>query len=194
LCQELLLTQRIDMGLRFRIEGSGYLWYVTTTVVDFTQVFVKEKYFLVLMNNLKFYRKQHNFRLIAYVIMPEHVHLILWLLGKSSISDVMRDLKKYSSVQIKEELHAENNQRLISIFRNNSIGYKGQDFKLWMDRFDRVGIYTPQVLKQKVNYIHFNPVRRNLVEDILDWKYSSARNYYLDDQSAIKVDTDLILF
>ena len=182
------------MGLRFKIEGSGYLWYVTTTVVDFTQVFVKEEYVLLLINNLKYYRNQHNFRLIAYVIMPEHLHVILWLLGKSSISDVMRDFKKYSSVQIKEELHAEENQRLISIFRKNAIGYKGQDFKLWMDRFDRVGVYTPQVLKQKIDYIHFNPVRRNLVEDILDWKYSSARNYYLNDHSVIKVDTESVLF
>ena len=106
----------------------------------------------------------------------------------------MRDFKKYSSVQIKEELYAEENQRLISIFRNNAIGYKGQDFKLWMDRFDRVGIYTPQILKQKVDYIHFNPVRRNLVKDILDWKYSSARNYYLDDHSVIKVDIDSVFF
>ena len=182
------------MGLRFKIEGASILWYVTTTVVDFAPVFTKEKYIYILINNLNYYRSQHNFRLIGYVIMPEHIHLILWLLGKSSISDVMRDFKKYSSVQIKEELYAEEDQRLIPIFRRSAIGYKSQNFKLWMDRFDRVCVYTPKVLKQKVDYIHFNPVRRNLVEDILDWKFSSARNYYLNDHSVIKVDTDSVLF
>lgn len=182
------------MGLRFKIEGSGFVWYVTTTVVDFTQVFVREKHVQVLIDNLNYYRNRHNFKLIAYVIMPEHLHLILWLLGKSSISDVMRDFKKYSSVQIKEELQTEENQRLLSIFRNNARGYRGQDFKLWMDRFDRVVICTPRVIKQKIDYIHFNPVRRNLVKDILDWKYSSARNYYLNDHSVIEVDIDSVLF
>jgi REP element-mobilizing transposase RayT len=181
------------MGLGFKVTGSGYLWYVTTTVVDFTQVFFKEKYILVLIENLKYYREQHDFKLIAYVIMPEHIHLIIWLLGKSTISDVMKDFKKYSSVRIREELYAEGNKKLISIFRNCARGYKGQDFKLWMDRFDRVAIYTPRVLKQKIDYIHLNPVRRNLVKDILDWKYSSARNYYLNDHSVIKVDTDSVL-
>lgn len=62
-----------------------------------------------------------------------------------------------------------------------------------MDRFDRLVIYTPEILQQKVDYIHFNPMRRNLVKDILDWKYSSARNYYLNDHSIIRVDNEVVL-
>jgi putative transposase len=185
-------TEKKNMGLRYKFEGADNLWYVTTTVVDFVPAFVKESRILVLIDNLKFYKKKHEFKLIAYVIMPEHLHLVLWQLGKSSISDVMRDFKKYSSVKLKEKLLTEKNKGLLSTFKKNAQGYKGQNFKFWMDRFDRVGIYTKQILKQKIDYIHFNPVKRNLVKDILDWKYSSARNYYLNDHSVIEVDTDVV--
>jgi len=181
------------MGLRLKIDNSTYLFFVTTTVVDFTKVFNEDSYSLVVIDNLNFYREEYGFKLIAYVIMPEHLHLIVWTKENISISSIMRDFKKYTSVQIKRKLQADNNKKLISIFQKNAWGYKGQEFKLWMDRFDRLVIYTPEILQQKVDYIHFNPMRRNLVKDILDWKYSSARNYYLNDHSIIRVDNEVVL-
>lgn len=181
------------MGLRLKIGNSTHLFFVTTTVVNFTKVFNENRYSQVVIDNLNFYRERYGFKLIAYVIMPEHLHLIVWTKENTSISSIMRDFKKYTSVQIKRKLLADNNKKLISIFQKNASGYKDQEFKLWMDKFDRLVIYTPEVLQQKVDYIHFNPVRRDLVKDMLDWKYSSARNYYLNDHSLIRVDNEVVL-
>lgn len=63
-------------------------------------------------------------------------------------------------------------------------------FKLWMDRFDDVVLYTRELMRVKVNYIHENPVRAGLVERAEDWKYSSARNYLISDDSMIHVKVD----
>ena len=61
-------------------------------------------------------------------------------------------------------------------------------YKLWKDRFDDLIVTSPKVLETKINYIHLNPVRAGLVKEMIDWKYSSARNYYLDDDSLICID------
>jgi putative transposase len=58
-----------------------------------------------------------------------------------------------------------------------------------MDRIDDVVFYSEKVLRTKVNYIHNNPVKARLVSNPEDWKYSSARNYLLDDHSTIQVNT-----
>lgn len=108
------------MGLRLKIDNSTYLFFVTTTVVDFTKVFNEDSYSLVVIDNLNFYREKYGFKLIAYVIMPEHLHLIVWTKENISISSIMRDFKKYTSVQIKRKLQADNNKKLISIFQKNA--------------------------------------------------------------------------
>ncbi|MBV6478800.1 MAG: hypothetical protein HGGPFJEG_01557 [Ignavibacteria bacterium] len=58
-----------------------------------------------------------------------------------------------------------------------------------MDRFDDVVIITDRVLRTKVNYVHYNPVKAGLVLNPEDWKYSSARNYMFGDHSIIEVNT-----
>ena len=181
------------MGLRLKIDDSIYLFFVTTTVQNFIKIFTDVRYCQVIIDNLNFYRRKYGFKLIAYVIMPEHLHLIVLTKANATLSSFMRDFNKYTSVQIKRMQLSDNNKKLISIFRKNATGYRNQEFKLWMDRFDRLVLNTPKILQQKVDYIHFNPVRANLVKDILEWKYSSARNYYLDDHSVIRIDNEVVL-
>ena len=64
------------------------------------------------------------------------------------------------------------------------------DFKVWQDSFWEQNIYTDAFLKQKLDYIHLNPVRAGIVNNAVDYFYSSARNYYLDDQHLIEIDVN----
>src|SRR3989304_9763096 len=139
------------MGLRLKIDNSIYLFFVTTTVQNFVKIFTDVRYCQVIIDNLNFYIRKYGFKLMAYVIMPEHLHLIVLTKVDTSISSFMRDFKKYTSVQIKRMLLADNNKKLISVFRKNASGYKNQEFKLWTDRFDRLVLYTPKILQQKVD-------------------------------------------
>lgn len=109
-------------------------------------------------------------------------------IGKS-ISDLMRDMKKYTSTKIRKLLESEGHYEIVKRLRLNAAGYKNQTFKFWMDRFDDVVIIKEETLKTKVDYIHYNPVKAELVEKIEDWKYSSARNYLYEDHSVIEVNT-----
>jgi len=93
------------------------------------------------------------------MLLCGHIHLIPLMKIGESISDFMRVLKKYTSTKIRKLLESDSNTEMVERLRKNATGYKNQTFKLWMDRFDDVIVISENVLKQKVNYVHYNPVK-----------------------------------
>lgn len=143
----------------------------------------------IIINSFKHLTKEHGAELAAYVIMPSHLHFIPFMKAGESISDFIRDLKKFTSTKIRQLLDRDGRSDILQSLRVNAQGYKNQKFKLWMDRFDDVSIYTEKVLRTKIDYIHNNPVKAGLVTRPEDWKYSSAANYFCEDHSIIEVNT-----
>ncbi|RPI13755.1 MAG: hypothetical protein EHM58_17835 [Ignavibacteriae bacterium] len=139
---------------------------------------------MIIIDNLKARLKKYCSNLTAYLIIPTHLHLIIYTPEGESISDFMRDLKRYSSKDIRSRLYIDKRNDILDVFKKESLtgGYK-----VWQDRFDDYIITSEHMLEVKMGYIHDNPGRAGLVKEITDWKYSSARNYYLDDNSIIEV-------
>ena len=166
------------------------IFFVTTTVVNFARVFINDIYCKILVNNVLHYQKKYNFRILAFVIMPSHFHWIL-LVDKNygTISDIMRDIKKYSAWDIMEEIE-KNDANLINIFREAAKKYPKQKRKFWKQRFDDEVIRNEKMFWAKLNYIHNNPVEARLVKKAEDYKYSSAQNYVNGDHSILLVDTE----
>ncbi|MEP7145375.1 MAG: transposase [bacterium] len=180
------------MGLRNRslIDKKGNIYFVTTTVMNWEMIFnFGDGYNNIIIDSWKHLLDEHQSELIAYVIMPTHLHLISLMKIGESISDFMRDFKKFTSTKIRQILEVEGHASIVEKLRINALGYKNQVFKLWMERFDDVIVISEKVLKTKVDYIHYNPVKAELVAKPEDWKYSSARNYIYEDHSIIGVNT-----
>ncbi len=116
--------------------------------------------------------------------MPNHIHLILFYNEKTDVSGFMRDLKKYTSVKIRQLLEKDERKMTIERLRCER---NGQKYKVWKERFDAVVIRHRNVLLTKVKYIHNNPVRNSLVEYEEDWKYSSAKYYKTEVQGLLPV-------
>jgi putative transposase len=181
------------MGRRGRsLAGDqGYVFFITSTVMNFDRVFAcGEAYYRILLDSLKHVIVEHSATLLAYVFMPSHVHFVLVMPLGEHISDLMRDFKKFTSTKIRQQLEEDGHTDWCERLRRHAAGRSRQVFKLWMDRFDDVVLQTEDVVGQKVEYIHWNPVPAGLVENPEDWKYSSARNYSLGDHSLIYVATD----
>ena len=182
--------------------------FVTTTVMNFDRVFgLGDSYYQILLKSLRHVIEEHEATLYAYVFMPSHIHLVVTMPEGESISDMMRDFKKYTSTKIRQQLESDGHAMWVERLRANvqirqdespdgtrkrahTHSIERQVFKLWMDRFDDVVIYSQEMMRVKVRYIHENPVKAGLVEKAEDWKYSSARNYFLSDHSLIYVETD----
>ena len=179
------------MGRRGRNNLSDEsFFFITTTVVKFIPIFNNPKFCDILISNIKHYRNKYKFTILGYVIMPTHFHWIVEVDNNAgSVSDIMRDVKKFTAWQIFDSLLEEKNGMLLDLFREAAMDINDQERKLWMKRFDDEVIRDQKMFWTKLNYIHQNPVKAGLVLKAEDYKYSSARNYTFDDQSVLEVNT-----
>jgi len=122
---------------------------------------------------------QWNMQLIAFVFMPEHVHLLLNPLDPvPQIDRYLAALKQPVSSRIRQRLQAARNEILLAQLTIRERPGK-EVFRLWQEGpgFDR-NLFTPQAIMASIDYFHENPVKRGLCAKAVDWKWSSAR-YYL---------------
>jgi len=174
------------MGLRFNADGFDTIYFVSTTVINFQHVLTIPNVPEILIRNLEFYRNKYSFKINGYVIMPHHIHSLFHINGKTCISDIMRDFKKYTSAEVRDYLNKTKSPFYPILAAE---GRKvGQKFKLWMDRSDKVVIVTEKVLTTKLKYIHENPVRAGLVYKAEDYLYSSAKDYLTNDKGPLRID------
>jgi len=167
------------------------IFFVTSTVMNFDPIFhLGRDYYLILLHALAWVLKKYGATLIAYVFMPSHIHLVLEVKEGRMISNLMRDFKKFTSTKIRQKLEAEGRHSWVERLWENSPGRKGQVFKLWMDRFDDVVLYSERVLRTKVEYTHQNPVKGGLVRVPEEWEFSSARDYAGTGKSLLEVNQD----
>ena len=163
-------------------------FFVTTTVIDFLPIFSNAKFCDILISNIRHYQSQYKFEILAYVIMPSHFHWIVKVNSEyGTISYVMRDIKKFTAWQIFDLLPDGSDLIFIKAAKH----LPGQDRKFWMERFDDEVIRNDRMFWDKVKYIHNNPVEADIVIKPEDYKYSSARNYVLNDHSLLKVNTEM---
>lgn len=166
------------------------VFFVTTTVVNFIHVFAEDQYCDILINNIQHYQKRFRFTILGYVIMPSHFHWMVEVNPKfGTISAIMRDIKKFSAWDIMERLKINQRDDILSIFIREAQNYRFHKRKFWMERFDDEVIRNNEMFRTKIGYMHNNPVKAGIVDQPEDYKYSSARNYALGDQSVLQVDT-----
>ena len=119
----------------------------------------------------------HNFLLIAFVYMPEHVHLLVYPQRlPSKIEGLLQAVKRPFSYRIKQILLAATSPLLDRLTVQERPGKLA--FRFWQEGpgYDR-NLATPGAVQAAIDYIHLNPVRRGLVSDPMEWRWSSRRFY-----------------
>ena len=131
--------------------------------------------------------ERHRFNLVAFVFMPEHVHLlVLPAVAESHVSSLLKAIKRPYSYRIKQLLIQNSSPLLQRLTVRQRPGVT--TFRYWQEGpgYDR-NLESRPAIEAAINYIHLNPVRRGLCERATDWKWSSAR-YYHDPQYVIDPD------
>ena len=176
---------------RIRVEGSAY--YITTNIYNRLRIFTSPSFIIPILDRLNFYRYQHSCKIFGYVIMPDHLHLLIFPMGQSSVvSDFMRDFKRFTSGRISRQAELEGKSDWIAIFRESGEQTQRAEKKVWQDSFWDQVIISDKFMREKLNYIHMNPVRAGLVDEPGKYPYSSYRNYEFDDNTLIEIDKDWI--
>jgi REP element-mobilizing transposase RayT len=137
----------------------GMVHFCTATV-DGWQQSLGDAATKVIYHELESSRKSLGVKVLAYVIMPEHIHVLLW-------SDSGEDICKFM-------------QRVLSRTSKRI----GQGGKLWKERSRAVCVYSAEVLRTKLDYIHANPLKRGLVSLPEDWPHSSYNQVVLGCQGS----------
>jgi REP element-mobilizing transposase RayT len=167
------------MGFHYKI-AQDKANFVTLTVVDWIDVFTRKNHKLSIINSLKHCQKNKGLNIYAWCLMPSHLHMIVSA-ENSNLSDIIRDFKKFTSKQIVKQITEEPESRrewMLNRFEfAGRYNKKIKDYKFWQDGNHPVELITPEFTKQKLQYIHNNPVEEMFVEKPEDYLFSSARNY-----------------
>ena len=167
-------------GYKFRNpEG---IYFVTFAVVEWVDVFTRSVYSDIVVESLDFCIKEKGLRLHAWCIMSNHVHLIISAEAGFKLSAILRDLKKYTSVRILKMLEENTKESrrnwMLWIFRaageKNS---KNTHYQFWQNNNHPKELNTNELMDQKLDYLHQNPVKAGLVNAAEAWIYSSACDY-----------------
>ena len=164
------------------------MYFCTDVIVGWQYVFTSSEFFRAIIDSLRYCQDHKGLLLHGYVIMQNHVHSIVSAVEKN-LSDIIRDYKRFTSRKISELLREQNNRRLLRYFsRAAERTEKGNDYRIWQSGSHPEIVWSHDFFWQKLNYVHDNPVRKGCVDRQEHWVYSSARNYYQDDHSVIKVN------
>lgn len=166
------------MSESYKVHDESKAYFITFSTVKWLKVFVETKYIEIILDSIKYCQKHKSLELYAYCIMPTHIHMIAR--GENaSLSGIIRDLKKFTSVQIVRQLEKDGDKNeLLEVFRKEGLRIKRNlKYKFWQDGFHPLEITSALFFKEKINYIHNNPVNAGLVDFPINYKYSSARNY-----------------
>jgi REP element-mobilizing transposase RayT len=157
------------MARTLHSDEAGEFYHVTTRTSGQAFYLESDEDKRVITDALGFYQDKGVFNLYGYVIMSNHLHMVVQPLAPRTLSEVVRDLKKWTS-------------------RQNRSKPDGAD--LWERRYDDNQIGADEELVSVLEYMHDNPVRVGLVARAEEYLWSSARNYARIEPVMVRVKMD----
>ena len=164
--------------------NQGPVFYITTVVQGRLPIFVRPTYIIPLFDSLIYYRSSYNFKLLGYVCMPDHLHLLIWPQQAADLDAILRDFKGFTAKRMVRQAEAEKDDELLAKFTTAG------GHKVWQASFWEQDVYSAKYLRDRLVYLHRNPVRAGLVDKPEDYAYSSYRAYLTGAEWLIEVDRE----
>jgi putative transposase len=149
-----------------RFQTEGHLHFLTFSCYRRLRYLDDDHSRTIFLNTLETLRRRHQFFLYGYVLMPEHVHLLLSEPKLHRLDNTLRVLKGRSSKLL-----------------------KGARAKFWQTRYYDFNVFTQPKFVEKLRYIHRNPVERGLVQKPEDWPWSSFRHWSTGEAGRIEIES-----
>lgn len=164
-----------------QLKDIGSIYFLTLTVVEWIDIFTKNRYFECLKNSLQYCIDNKGLILYEYVFMTNHIHLIARAdEGSQGLDAIVRDFKSFTTHEIKFLLKNDNRKYILRLLKNSFRSKKENEHQVWQRENWPEEIYSDDFCNTKVEYIWQNPVKRGYVSKPEDWLYSSARQRLLE--------------
>jgi REP element-mobilizing transposase RayT len=163
------------------------LYFITASICGWKHLFVESTYADIVLRSLVWLRREQRMSLFAYVLMPSHLHAIVKPTGRT-IGELLQNFGSYTAHAILKQLRCDSRHDLLQFFHEQR-RYGHIQHSIWQD-IQAKNIFSRQVLVQKLEYIHNNPVDKDwhLVDERADYTNSSACFYDKGIQSVVAVD------
>ena len=176
------------MSTGYQIDDQYGMYFLTPTIVDWVDVFTRKQHRDILINSLNFCVKEKALSVYGYVIMTNHMHMIVQS-RDGKLSNTIRDFKKFTAMQILETIKNEPESRrewILHRFEWNAAQHaRNSNHQIWTHENHATIIHSPDFFREKLKYIHENPVRAGWVEREEDYIYSSAKALYTSTAGAV---------
>ncbi|NOX09759.1 MAG: transposase [Gammaproteobacteria bacterium] len=159
---------------RYKIVNPELPHFVTCTVLHWIPVFTRPATVDIILDSLRYLMKE-GLKIYAYVILENHLHLVV---QSEQLDRDLARFKSYTSRRLIQYLTEHNVSSILDQLAFYKKAHKGdRAYQFWQEGFHPEWIQNGDILKQKIDYIHQNPVTRGYVDLAEHWRYSSARNY-----------------
>lgn len=158
------------MSKNFPVESAQFF---TATIYEWNHLLADDNHKEIIIDSLRFLVSNNRIELNAFVIMSNHIHLIWQPLFGFKLSDIQASFMKFTAQQLKRSL-TKNNVEALSSFKVNKYD---REYQIWKREPMSVELISEDLFKQKLEYIHYNPVKAGLCQVPEDYYYSSAKFY-----------------
>lgn len=170
------------MSTNYRFSDSEIPHFITMTLVEWIDLFNRQAYKDLIIDNLKYCVKNKGLVIYAYVIMSNHIHMIVKTRNDEDLRNIIRDFKRYTAKLIYEKLKSDKtesrkNWMLWIIESQGDRSSSNELIKVWRHENHPVTLDSNYLLEQRLSYIHENPVRAGICYTPQDYVYSSAGIY-----------------
>jgi REP element-mobilizing transposase RayT len=150
-----------------------YPQFFTATNLEWKKLLKPDKYKDIIIISFKFLVKDKRAKIFSFVIMENHIHLIWQMMPDNDPEAVQRDFLKYTAQRIKKNLQ-KNHPEVLAYFK---VDAKDREYQFWERNALSVELRTHSVFVQKLEYIHWNPVKACICKLPEEYKYSSVLFY-----------------
>lgn len=149
--------------------------FLTCTVVEWLPVFTRQEAVQIIIDCWTHLQQHRGLKLYGYVVLENHLHVVA---QADELPEVWTSFKKFTARQLIELLQQ---RKADTLLRRMEFVYRarrtGCHHQFWQEGSHPQAILDSEMLRQKLRYIHENPVKRGYVDQPEDWRWSSARNY-----------------
>ena len=158
--------------------------FLTCTVVEWLPVFTRPETVDILLDSWR-YQREHGLKLYGYVILENHCHFIA---QAERLDKCVSSFKSYTARRIIDCLQARRVEMLLSRLRAAKKQHKrDREYQFWQEGSHAELIFSTDMMREKLDYIHANPVKRGYVARAEHWRYSSA-GFYLTGEGLLEID------
>jgi len=186
------LSYNAGMPRQRHYYGLNHLHFITASTYRRARLFDSDRFRRHFVATLAGLRAELSFKVIGYVLMPEHFHALIWPSERADPSRIVQSLKEQTAKFMLKNLQASHElpwgRRMLAALTLTPTVHLHGPYRFWQRRFYDLNVWSEKKRLEKLNTMHGNPVQRGMVTSPDQWPWSSFRFYFLGEESILPID------